>query len=395
MILKHKDPIQSAITCLETLASRTDLEPKTRKALQRELGALRRGEKGEKACAFHLDGVVKDHPQRVLIHDLRIEHDGEVAQFDHLLINCKLEMWILESKAYLHGFRISAQGEFEYWYDNHYHAMPSPIEQVKRQAHILEKVITAHGLAPQRLGFSLQPTIKTAILVDPKTRVIRPDAKVFPTDDVVIKADAFFTRYAQMAEKTGTMEVIGTLAKLVKKEIIADIGRRLVALHRPHQVDYRAKFGIPEANPACVLQSRPAEPVSEPTAPPSPPLAAPNAEPTCPMCGSAMMLRSAKRGTHVGGSFWGCSRYPFCRGMVAARPVASAPAHAAPTVETPTPPPVIPQLAATATPLSPSPACPRCGTTMVLRTAKQGGNPFWGCPTFPKCRGVIAIQGPG
>ena len=29
---------------------------------------------------------------------------------------------------------------------------------------------------------------------------------------------------------------------------------------------------------------------------------------------------------------------------------------------------------------------------MVL-TAKQGGNQFWGCPTFPRCRGVVVIEG--
>ncbi len=34
---------------------------------------------------------------------------------------------------------------------------------------------------------------------------------------------------------------------------------------------------------------------------------------------------------------------------------------------------------------------------MVLRTARKGanqGNQFWGCPTFPKCRGVVPIGGP-
>lgn len=33
--------------------------------------------------------------------------------------------------------------------------------------------------------------------------------------------------------------------------------------------------------------------------------------------------------------------------------------------------------------------CPRCGSKMVLRTAKKGnyqGNQFWGCSRFPKCR---------
>jgi len=35
--------------------------------------------------------------------------------------------------------------------------------------------------------------------------------------------------------------------------------------------------------------------------------------------------------------------------------------------------------------------CPRCGSPLVLRTAKHGsraGQQFWGCSTFPKCRVV-------
>ena len=39
-----------------------------------------------------------------------------------------------------------------------------------------------------------------------------------------------------------------------------------------------------------------------------------------------------------------------------------------------------------------SPACPSCGVGMVRRTARRGpnrGNQFWGCPKYPKCRGVI------
>ncbi|WER46057.1 restriction endonuclease [Cupriavidus sp. WKF15] len=43
---------------------------------------------------------------------------------------------------------------------------------------------------------------------------------------------------------------------------------------------------------------------------------------------------------------------------------------------------------------SSDPACPRCGGSMVRRIAKQGanaGNSFWGCATFPKCRGVRGL----
>jgi restriction system protein len=36
--------------------------------------------------------------------------------------------------------------------------------------------------------------------------------------------------------------------------------------------------------------------------------------PDCPQCGSTMVLKEARRGPCAGQSFWGCSRYPACRG---------------------------------------------------------------------------------
>lgn len=39
------------------------------------------------------------------------------------------------------------------------------------------------------------------------------------------------------------------------------------------------------------------------------------AAPSCPKCASAMVQRTAKRGDLAGTVFWGCSRYPACRGM--------------------------------------------------------------------------------
>lgn len=38
--------------------------------------------------------------------------------------------------------------------------------------------------------------------------------------------------------------------------------------------------------------------------------------PACPVCGSAMVLRTAKRGQNAGNVFYGCRRYPGCRGIV-------------------------------------------------------------------------------
>ena len=55
----------------------------------------------------------------------------------------------------------------------------------------------------------------------------------------------------------------------------------------------------------------------------------------------------------------------------------------------PTPQPI----RATQTP----PACPTCGSPMVLRTTRAGANAgqqFYGCSNYPQCRGVISLTKP-
>jgi len=42
-----------------------------------------------------------------------------------------------------------------------------------------------------------------------------------------------------------------------------------------------------------------------------------------------------------------------------------------------------------------NPQCPRCGSPMVLRTARRGANAgeqFWGCSTYPKCQGTQPLR---
>lgn len=42
-----------------------------------------------------------------------------------------------------------------------------------------------------------------------------------------------------------------------------------------------------------------------------------------------------------------------------------------------------------------SPRCPKCGSEMILRTAKSGanaGNKFWGCSGYPNCRSMKAYS---
>jgi restriction system protein len=48
---------------------------------------------------------------------------------------------------------------------------------------------------------------------------------------------------------------------------------------------------------------------------PSSPATVNDSAPACPKCGSSMRLRTARKGVNAGQSFWGCSRFPNCRGI--------------------------------------------------------------------------------
>lgn len=52
-------------------------------------------------------------------------------------------------------------------------------------------------------------------------------------------------------------------------------------------------------------------------------------------------------------------------------------------------------VAALARTIHDSPTCPKCSSGMVRRTAKRGANTggaFWGCQTYPACRGVRPVE---
>lgn len=88
--------------------------------------------------------------------------------------------------------------------------------------------------------------------------------------------------------------------------------------------------------------------------------------PPCPRCQSGTRKREGKFGP-----FWGCVRFPDCRGLINA----SGNGHAA------------------AVPVDENaPECPRCNVKMRQRNGRNG--PFWGCTSYPQCRGTRDIPPP-
>lgn len=39
----------------------------------------------------------------------------------------------------------------------------------------------------------------------------------------------------------------------------------------------------------------------------------------------------------------------------------------------------------------PRQSCPRCADSMAIRFSAKNGWPFWGCNSFPKCKGFLPV----
>ncbi len=354
MIIKSKDDCQDQIDYLTDLLER-DFSDKKKSLIERELKYLYSGKKGEETSAYYLEFDFRKSSNWALIHDLRLEHDGDVAQIDHLLIGRMMDVYVIESKNFNSGVSISDEGDFSYFYKNRPYSIPSPIAQNERHIRLLDRFLTANQLLPKRLGMTLNPNYRNIVLVSPKSRLTKPKQGTYDCSGVM-KSDQFLERFTDDLS-TGSML---NLAKVISQQSLHSFAERLALSHEPITVNYLAKFGLEESDSfkvdAVELDQTDV--------------------PECPKCKKEMVKRSANRGKNIDAEFWGCRDFPNCRGVIK--------------IEKPEKIEVTELSMPDGTP----PLCPKCDGDMTKRSSKKGKNPgqmFWGCNNFPKCFGSRAL----
>jgi hypothetical protein len=200
MLIKARDNHDVDVETLRVLLDR-QLPAKQRFLIEREIKCIGSGARGEESSAYYIDFRYKDSENWAVIHDLRLEHRGFVAQIDHLLINRFLDIYVLESKNYYYGIKITPEGEFLVWNGKTFIAIESPIEQNKRHIDLLDKLLQQTGIVPTRLGIPISPSFLNYVMVAPNSRVDRPAKAKFDTD-MVIKADALMAAINKRIDST-------------------------------------------------------------------------------------------------------------------------------------------------------------------------------------------------
>jgi hypothetical protein len=149
-----------------------------------------------------------------------------------------MTIFFLEKKNFSQGLSINERGEFTALYGDKSFGIPSPLAQNDKHIAVLQDAIKLIAL-PTRLGIKLSPTFDSAVLVSAKARLTRPAQ---PAN--VMKADNFRAYYHKLIDETSKFTLWKYFAKSVPLGIVENLGRELVALHRPSKLNYRAKFAL-------------------------------------------------------------------------------------------------------------------------------------------------------
>ncbi|MCH3968837.1 MAG: NERD domain-containing protein [Atopobiaceae bacterium] len=279
------------------------IAPSDRWRLERDIHIKKAGIDGEDEITFQLRN---SHLPIYVIHDLNLEHGDLSSQIDFLVIAPYVNV-VIECKKLTGNITVDDQGQFIRNFDrDHRHVregIESPISQNKRHLELLRSIRLSEKGTIGRIAFDHWfDDLYDSVVVLANDRTVLND-RYAPREikDQIIRADTLID-YLGRANEAGKKAGNGRSSD---KDMREEAERWLT-----HDIpsNRNVTSGYQLADAAGVAQTNmPATSGS---------VAVAEGVPLCPDCGAPMVRRTAKKGPHAGEPFWGCSRWPDCKGIV-------------------------------------------------------------------------------
>lgn len=232
IFLKEFEKENDQLKDLIELSKKVDLSKK--ELIEKDILYLKHGLNGENNVYYELKN---SFIPMLCLHDIRLEYNDYVAQFDFIIITNKFIM-VLETKKLNGDIEITSEGDFIRTFKDRNgkifkrEGMYSPISQNERHVNILKEVLTKEGI------IKYTPIKSAVVIANPKTIVNKYKAPK-NTQNSIFKYDQ--------------------IVNLIKKEIndknndrnlleksIYKIGNFILENHKPITYDYKSKYSLPE-----------------------------------------------------------------------------------------------------------------------------------------------------
>ncbi|MBA3995856.1 MAG: hypothetical protein C0466_01615 [Candidatus Accumulibacter sp.] len=267
---------------------------------------IRAGEEAEKDMAFRLARRFGNEADVHVINDLRIEHEGNAFQIDHLLVT-RWGLFIVESKSVHCPVTIKVwDDKREHWsrtFEGKVEGFDSPVLQAEEQGRLLKAFMRANAeqmlgklIGLLQKGFFYCPIVPLVAIS--RTGVI--DVESGTLHKSVLKADEI------------APEIDRQLATLKKKakflNLSLETGWEMSADEAARVASFLCSRHAPKAPPKSTAQAAPKE-----TAPPASKAqgSVPRVGAPCPKCGTRKLVRkSVKRADGTETDFLACAGHP-------------------------------------------------------------------------------------
>lgn len=334
---------------------------------------IRAGEEAEMQMAFYLNRSFRKSDDCFVINDLRIVHDGDAAQIDHLIVS-KFGLFIVESKS-IHGtISINKHGEWRRTYGAEATGVPSPVIQAREQGRILKEMLRENAeltlgkmlFGKIQKGYGYCPINVYVAISD--TGIIERGMEIpelFKADTVSSAITSKLDEYSRKAKIFAPQNILSIEVPWEMSKQEAQATAEFILSRNTPLREHGSARKVPKDAGAGVEQTT---------------SFVPKVGASCPVCGKGKLIRkSINRSDGTETDFLACQGYPgHCKALFPLVALAQqvtpqyAPEAVKPTIET---------VDGAGTP------CPQCGVGKKVRRKGKNGKPdFFGCSNYGKTK---------
>ncbi|MCR5254461.1 MAG: NERD domain-containing protein [Acetatifactor sp.] len=308
---KLKDPVfikpdseaEKQLAALQALKRSASATGKNVDKFDQEISKVEAGILGEKQVRFELEN---SHMPMYVIHDLFLEDNGLTAQIDYMVFTRK-NTYVIECKNLYGNIEINNKGDFirTFNFGKRFikEGIYSPITQNQRHLDLIKQIrlqsktnIITKAMFEKYFDTNFHSIV---VLANPKTVLNDKFAKK-EIKQQVIRADQLIAYIKNLDSQKNDYSY--------SDKEMEDLANFFLNNHKQNPVDYIKKFSdLVDSSVEETEKSSSGATIEKTADKDSPKI--------CPLCGAPMILRTAQKGNNKGGSFYGCSTYPKCKGI--------------------------------------------------------------------------------
>ena len=235
IFVKEFSDINQELQDLNQLSQRLKNGPKKEFVL-RDTMFLKQGIDGERNVYYELQN---SFVPSLCLHDIRLEYDGHIAQFDFIILTPRF-VCVLETKKLSGNITINSDGDFirtildKYGRDIRHEGIYSPISQNERHIKILKDILVKEKL----LG--TMPYRSLVVMANPKT-IINKEKCPQHIQESLVRHDQI-VNYLEKITKELTNE------KYLMEKYMWNIANYLKENDKPLKINYLNKYNLTEAD---------------------------------------------------------------------------------------------------------------------------------------------------